>query len=74
MRPFAAQRELLMTIPGVKQRAAEVLIAEIGVDMSMFPTPTHLASWAKVSLATTSPPASAALARPARATSGCAQR
>ncbi len=48
MRPFAAQRELLMTIPGVKQRAAEVLIAEIGVDMSVFPTPKHLASWAKV--------------------------
>ena len=47
--PFAAQRDLLMTIPGVKQRAAEVLIAEIGVDMSVFPTPKHLASWAKVS-------------------------
>ena len=49
IRPFAAQRELLMTIPGVKQRTAEVLIAEIGVDMSAFPTPKHLASWAKVS-------------------------
>ncbi len=49
IRPFTAQRELLMTIPGVKQRAAEVLIAEIGVEMSVFPTPKHLASWAKVS-------------------------
>jgi transposase len=48
MRPFAAQRELLMTIPGVKQRTAEVLIAEIGVDMAVFPTAKHLASWAKV--------------------------
>jgi transposase len=47
--PFAAQRELLMSIPGVKQRAAEVLIAETGVDMTVFPTPKHLASWAKVS-------------------------
>jgi transposase len=47
--PFAAQRDLLMSIPGVKQRAAEVLISEIGVDMSVFPTPKHLASWAKVS-------------------------
>ena len=37
-----------MTIPGVKQRTAEVMIAEIGVDMSMFPTPKHLASWADV--------------------------
>jgi transposase len=46
--PFARQRELLMTIPGVKQRAAEVLIAEIGVDMTVFPTPKHLASWAGV--------------------------
>ena len=36
--PFIRQRELLMTIPGVKQRTAEVLIAEIGVDMSAFPT------------------------------------
>ncbi len=47
--PFAPQRDLLITIPGVKQRTAEVLIAEIGVDMSAFPTPKHLASWAKVS-------------------------
>jgi transposase len=46
IRPFAAQRDLLMTIPGVKQRTAEVLIAEIGVDMTTFPTPKHLASWA----------------------------
>jgi transposase len=34
--PFAAQRDLLMTIPGVKRRVAEVLIAEIGVDMTVF--------------------------------------
>src|SRR5664279_1896172 len=47
--PFAAQRDLLMSIPGVKQRAAEVIISEIGVDMSVFATPKHLASWAKVS-------------------------
>src|SRR5215211_7607453 len=44
--PFARQRDLLMTIPGVKRRAAEVLIAEIGVDMNAFATPKHLASWA----------------------------
>jgi transposase len=46
IRPFAAHRDLLMTIPGVKQRTAEVLIAEIGVDMTTFPTPKHLAPWA----------------------------
>ena len=48
MTSFTAQRYLLMTIPGVQQRTAEVLIAEIGVDMSAFPTPKHLASWAGV--------------------------
>lgn len=48
MRPFAAQRDLLMSIPGVKQRAAEVLIAEIGTNMSVFATPKHLASWAGI--------------------------
>jgi transposase len=46
--PFARERDLLMTIPGVKRRTAEVLIAEIGVDMSAFPTTKHLASWAGV--------------------------
>ena len=44
--PFAHQRDLLCTIPGVDRRTAEVLIAEIGVDMSRFPTAGHLASWA----------------------------
>jgi transposase len=44
--PFAADVELLRTIPGVGQRAAEVILAEIGADMSRFPTPGHLASWA----------------------------
>jgi transposase len=37
---------LLDTIPGVGQRAAESLIAEIGSDMSRFPSAKHLASWA----------------------------
>ena len=46
MRPFVKQAELLCTIPGVQQRTAEILIAEIGVDMSVFPTAGHLASWA----------------------------
>jgi transposase len=36
----------LDTIPGVNKRTAEVLIAEIGVEMSVFPTAAHLASWA----------------------------
>ena len=46
MSPFAAQAERLTTIPGVGRRTAEVIIAEIGVDMTQFPTAAHLASWA----------------------------
>jgi transposase len=38
--------ELLVSIPGVNLRTAEVIIAEIGADMSVFPTAGHLASWA----------------------------
>jgi transposase len=44
--PFAAARDLLKTIPGVGQRTAEVILAEIGTDMTQFPTAGHLASWA----------------------------
>lgn len=44
--PCAAIITLLDTIPGVAQRTAEVLVAEIGTDMSRFPTAAHLASWA----------------------------
>lgn len=46
--PFVQARDHLDTIPGVAKRAAEVILAEIGVDMSMFPTAGHLASWAGV--------------------------
>jgi transposase len=44
--PFAAAVELLCSIPGVQRRSAEVIIAEIGLEMSVFPSPKHLASWA----------------------------
>ena len=44
--PFREDLERLSTIPGVKRRTAEVIIAEIGVDMGMFPSAGHLASWA----------------------------
>ena len=44
--PFDEQVRLLCTIPGIGQRSAEVVIAEIGVDMGRFPTAQHLASWA----------------------------
>ena len=46
--PFAEARDHLDTITGVGKRAAECVIAEIGVDMGRFPTAGHLASWAGV--------------------------
>ena len=45
--PFVAEAvRLLQTIPGVGLRVAEVIISEIGVDMTRFPSDAHLASWA----------------------------
>jgi len=44
--PFANEAELLQTIPGVGRRTAEVIIAEVGVEMDRFPSAAHLASWA----------------------------
>ncbi|MDQ6739872.1 MAG: IS110 family transposase [Actinomycetota bacterium] len=46
MVPFQGTRELLMSIPGISNRIADVIIAETGADMSVFPTAGHLASWA----------------------------
>lgn len=46
LRPFAEHLQRLTTIPGVSRRTAEVLAAEIGLDMSRFPSAGHLASWA----------------------------
>jgi len=44
--PYGAAVSLLVTIPGVSNRTAQVILAEIGADMSRFPTAGHLASWA----------------------------
>lgn len=46
--PYADVRRLLMQIPGVDQLVAAVIIAELGVDMSVFVSALHLASWAGV--------------------------
>ncbi|MGH8937276.1 MAG: IS110 family transposase [Acidimicrobiia bacterium] len=46
VRPFEEKVALLKTIPGVDDKTAQSLIAEIGLDMSRFPTHRHLASWA----------------------------
>jgi len=47
-RPFEEAVVLLDTIPGVARETAENIVAEIGTDMSRFPTANHLASWAGV--------------------------
>lgn len=45
--PFVSEAvRLLQTIPGVGLRVAEVVVSEIGVDMTRFPSDAHLASWA----------------------------
>lgn len=45
--PFAHAAARLDEIPGIGPVAAAIIIAEVGTDMSRFPTPGHLASWAK---------------------------
>jgi transposase len=45
--PFAQAAAQLDEIPGIGPVASAIIIAEIGTDMSRFPTPGHLASWAK---------------------------
>jgi transposase len=44
--PFRAAVRLLRSIPGISDLAAEVIVSEIGTDMSRFPTAGHLLSWA----------------------------
>ena len=46
LRPFEPQLKRLETIPRMKRRLAEVILAEIGFDMQRFPSARHLASWA----------------------------
>jgi transposase len=60
IQPFHHARARLSTIPGVSHRVAEVIIAETGADMSRFPGPQQLASWAGMC--------------PGRATVGCEVR
>lgn len=47
LRPFQPAVELLRSLGGIETRTAQNIIAEIGPDMSVFPTAGHLASWAK---------------------------
>jgi len=45
-KPFLPQINLVSTVPGIREFSAIVVIAEIGVDMSVFPTAKHRCSWA----------------------------
>jgi transposase len=46
--PFRGFRELICSLPGISVLVADVITAETGGDLSIFPTPGHLASWAGV--------------------------
>lgn len=48
LKPYNEEYELLQTIPGVKEKAASTIIAEIGVNMEQFPSEDHLCSWAGI--------------------------
>jgi transposase len=48
LQPYRAQHELLMQIPGVDWLVAAIIIAELGVDMTVFPTVRHASAWAGV--------------------------
>jgi transposase len=62
LEPYATQLQLLDEIPGVDWTVAAVIIAELGVDMTVFQTVSQLVSWAGIcpfALATMNPPANA---------------
>ena len=46
--PYRRRIELLATIPGVSPTTAQAILAEIGAEITQFPTPGHLASWAGI--------------------------
>jgi transposase len=68
--PYQRQIQALMTIPGIGERTATAVIAEIGVDMSRFPTASHLAAWAGLAPSNNE---SAGKRRPAKARKGNGQ-
>lgn len=46
LEPIRERAQILTTMPGISDIAAQTIVAEIGVDMSRFPTSAHLVSWA----------------------------
>jgi transposase len=49
LEPYRRQVEILCTMPGVKETGAASIIAETGVDMSVFPSDDHLVAWGSIS-------------------------
>jgi transposase len=62
---------LLETITGVGRRSAEVILAELGPDMSVFPSDRHCASWAKVCPGTEESAGKRRSGKTGKGTSGC---
>jgi transposase len=68
--PFAHQVAQLDEVPGIGKTGAQELIAEIGVDMTRFPTASHLVSWAKYAPKAKQSAGKSKPAPPAKATRG----
>ena len=47
--PFRSAADHLVTMPGIKEDAAAAILAEIGTDMSVFPSDNHLVAWSGIS-------------------------
>jgi len=48
LRPFVEELETVCSIPGVKHNVGPVVISEIGVDMTCFPSMAHISSWSRL--------------------------
>jgi len=46
LQPFRTAVELITSVPGIQRLSAQVIVSEIGIDMSRFPSDAHLISWA----------------------------
>jgi hypothetical protein len=46
--PFRTAVDLIVSIPGIKSLGAHVIVSEIGIDMSRFPSAAHLISWSGI--------------------------
>jgi len=68
-KPYQQEIELLDTIPGVDVTSAQAIVAEVGVDMTVFETPERLASWSGLSPGNNESAGKKKVLEPAQATS-----